>query len=48
MYLFQLVFLFSSDKYPGVEMLECFLPLHPHQHLLFVVFLMVAILTGAR
>ena len=79
-YLFIFVFLFPSDKYPGMELLDykvvlfliflrnlhcfpqwlhqfTFLPSvkgfvpfspQPHQHLLFLVFLITAILTGVR
>ena len=74
-YLFKLVVLFSSDIYPGVELLVLFLVFwgtsilfstvsgcanlhshqqctmspfssHPHQHLLFLDFWMIVILTG--
>ena len=80
-YLFELVFSFSSDIYAGMELLDQLLVLflifwgiailfftvagctsfyshrqwtrvpffpHPHQHLLFVVFLTIASLTGMR
>ena len=79
-FFFELVFLFSSDKYPGVGLLDHmvlmsliieeslygvsesghvnllshkqykripFFP-HPHQHLLFAISLIKAILTGVR
>ena len=79
MYLFKLVILFSFDKYPEVELLDCMVVLFlmfwgisklfsivaapiyvptnsawrftfsaPHQHLLFALFLLIAILTGVR